>query len=79
MSTLAQTAPTRRRLRLVVRKEEEPWKVPNELQFHRGCDRIAAAICPFSGLTNDELSDHLAGILRIIHEADRRPRKGATA
>ena len=79
MSTLAHTAPLRRYLRTVTPEDEGPWVAPLELRFHRGCDRIAAAICPFSGLTNDELSDHLAGILRIIDEADRRPRKGATA
>jgi hypothetical protein len=78
VTTLAQTAPIRRYLSKVTPKDEGPWVAPLELQFHRGCDRITAAICPFSGLTNDELSDHLAGILRIIDEADRRPQKGAT-
>jgi hypothetical protein len=53
--------------------------VPLELRFHGGCDRIAATFCPFSGLTNAELSDHLAGILRIINEADGRTRKGLSA
>ena len=65
----------RRALRLLAPDDQRdyvPWKAPLELTFHPSCKRITATLCPFSGMTNDQTTEHVTGILRMIDEADRR-------
>jgi hypothetical protein len=40
--------------------------------LHPSFKRVVASICPFSGLSRRELEEHVAGILAMVDEADRR-------
>lgn len=52
--------------------ELPPQLAVREAQKHPSFSRVVASICPFSGLSRDELEQHVAGVLAMVDEADRR-------
>jgi hypothetical protein len=53
--------------------------IPASLLRHPAFKRVVGSICPFSGLSRAELEQHVAGILAMVDEADRRADRGAAA
>ena len=52
--------------------ELSPRLAVREAQKHPSFSRVVASICPFSGLSRDELEQHVAGVLAMVDAADNR-------
>ena len=48
--------------------------LPASVLQHPSFKRIVRSICPFSGLSQAGLEQHVAGVLAMVDEADRRER-----
>jgi hypothetical protein len=58
-------------------RKKKPIQPPSYLAVreaprHPSFKRVVRSICPFSGLSRVELEQHVAGILAMVDEADRR-------
>jgi hypothetical protein len=59
------------------RTPQPSYLIVREAPKHPSFSRVVGACCPFSGLSRAELEQHVAGILAMVDEADRRKGRAA--
>jgi hypothetical protein len=49
-----------------------PWQAVRDAPRHPSFNRVVRACCPISGLTRAALEQHVAAVLQMVDDADRR-------